>query len=78
VLAGCAKHTQVTIINKNLYKVTSYFVKTLKNLKLAKIEPARMFDWQIIYIDVSTRQSTRSLNIAITERDVIQMVHEVC
>lgn len=60
-----------------MYKITSYFVNNIKNLKLAKIEPARLFDWQVIYVDVATRQSTKSLSIAFSERDIIQIVQEV-
>jgi len=34
VLAECQKHTQVSIINRKLFKISSYFVNNLKNLKL--------------------------------------------
>ncbi len=37
ILAECQKMTQVSIINRRVFKITSYFVNNLKNLKLAPL-----------------------------------------
>ncbi len=44
VLADCTKNTQVTVINKQVFKVSCYFVNNLKNLKLTPMQE-RFFDW---------------------------------
>jgi hypothetical protein len=44
ILAECLKTTQVSIINRKVFKITCYFVSNLKNLKLQSL-PQRHFDW---------------------------------
>jgi len=66
------------VINRKLFKVTSYFVNNMKNLKLAPFiegPPERFFDFQLIYIDAETRTSTKSLAIAVTEKDIRALVN---
>jgi hypothetical protein len=78
VLAECQKKTQVSIINRKLFKVTSYFVSNMKNLKMAGFTegpPERFFDFQLIYIDAETRTSTKSLPIVVTEKDIRTLVN---
>jgi hypothetical protein len=73
VLAECQKSTQISIINRKIYKVTCYFVNNLKNIKLLPLPTERQFDWQIIYVEAETRTSTRSVCMAITEKDLIEL-----
>ena len=73
VLAECQKSTQISIINRKIYKVTCYFVNNLKNIKLLPLAQERQFDWQIIYVEAETRTSTRSVSMAITEKDLIEL-----
>lgn len=44
VLAECEKSTQVSIVNRKVFKVTSYFVNNLKNLKV-RVQSEKVYDW---------------------------------
>ncbi len=59
ILAECQKTTQVSIINKRIFKMTCYFVNNLKNLKLKPLSE-RHYDWQVVYVEAESRMSTRS------------------
>ena len=77
VLAECQKHTQIQIINRKVFKVTCYFVNNLKNIKLLPLSQEKQFDWQIIYVEAETRTSTRSVCMAVTEKDLIELALQV-
>ena len=77
ILAECQKHTQIQIINRKVYKVTCYFVNNLKNIKLLPLAQDRHFDWQIVYVEAETRTSTRSVCMAVTEKDLIELTLQV-
>ena len=55
--------------------MTTYFVTTMKNLKLAALPDERFFDFQLLYIEAETRVSTKSLPIVVTERDIRALVN---
>ncbi len=77
VLAECQKYAQIQIINRKVYKVTCYFVNNLKNIKLLPLAQERQFDWQIVYVEAETRTSTRSVCMAVTEKDLIELTLQV-
>ncbi|CDW86114.1 UNKNOWN [Stylonychia lemnae] len=75
-LAECNKQTTVSIINRKVFKVTSYFVINLKNLKIQQ-QPKKAFDWQLIYIDAYQRQTAKSFIIIITEKDIQEIFNRL-
>jgi hypothetical protein len=77
VLAECEKTTQVSIINRKVFKITCYFVNNLKNLKLRALSSEKLFDWQLIYVEAESRFSTKSTVIAVTESDIRILVEEL-
>ena len=74
VLAECERKSQVSIINRKVYKVACYFVNNLKNIKLKPLESERQFDWQVVFVEAESRFSTKSLVIAVTEHDIRELV----
>jgi hypothetical protein len=73
-LAESQKHSQISIINRRIFKVTTFFINNLKNIVLKQPLPERLFDWQVLYIEAETRTATKSLSIAVTEDDVYRLV----
>ncbi len=57
--------------------MTCYFVNNLKNIKLLPLAQDRHFDWQIVYVESETRTSTRSVCMAVTEKDLIELTLQV-
>lgn len=72
-LAECEKMTQVSIVNRKVFKITCYFVNNLKNLKV-RVQKEKVFDWQLIYVEAESRFSTKSMVIAVTEDDIRQLL----
>ena len=63
----------MSIINRKIFKVTSYFIGQLKNMETKQPMPERLYEWQVIYIEAEMRTSTRALAIAVTEDDIYQL-----
>ena len=77
ILAESPKVSKVTIINRRLFKVRFYLIgNSIKELKIAAL-PERIFDWNVIYVEAETSSSTKSLVMAVTERDLRFMVQEL-
>ena len=61
----------MTLIGQRSFKVTCYFVNFLRNFN----KPSdSIFDWQVIYIEAYLSTQDSSLVIALTEKDLKQLI----
>lgn len=70
-LQDCEKVSTVTLIGQRSFKVTCYFVNFLRSFTKTK---AAVFDWQVIYIEAYLSSQDTNLVLALSERDLIQMM----
>ena len=65
----------MSIINQKLYKVTAYFVANVRNFEPKQAQ--RIFDWHFVFLEIAQRSVDQQIVIAITERDINNIVSKL-